>query len=208
MSRTLWQRWLAVAAWLCLASAGRLGVAAPVTVQTTDAAGRALAGAVVAVELGGVARSAAAGTRAEIAQRQRTFVPSVLLVQTGTAVEFPNLDTVRHHVYSFSPPRPFELKLYAGRPAAPVVFDRAGVVTLGCNIHDQMVGTVVVVDTPLFGRTDDTGRITLDLPPGEHRLRTWHPHMREGADLRTQRLRVGPAGLGSLAVALPVGEAP
>ncbi len=207
MSRTLWPRWLALACWLWL-TGWRSVVAAPVTVQTTDPAGRPLAGAVVAVELGGVARSAAPGTRAEIAQRQRAFAPELLLVQTGTAVDFPNLDAVRHHVYSFSPAKAFELKLYAGRPAAPVVFDQAGVVTLGCNIHDQMVGTVVVVDTPLFGRTDAAGRITLDLPAGDHRLRAWHPRMREGMDLLTQRLRVGATGLALTAVVLPLGDAP
>lgn len=210
MSRTLWRHWphwWMAAVWLCLLGHGQ-AVAVAVTVQTTDPAGKPLAGAVVAVELGGVARTATPGTRAEIAQRQRSFEPGLLLVQTGTVVEFPNLDTVRHHVYSFSPARTFELKLYSGRPSAPVVFDRAGVVTLGCNIHDQMIGTVVVVDTPLYGRTDAAGRLVLDLPAGEHRLRTWHPHMREGTDLLAQSLKVGTAGPPTVVVALPVVGAP
>lgn len=205
MSRTLWRLWR----WLWLLGAvPTAALAATVTVQATDPAGRPLAGAVVAVELGGVARAAAPGTRAEIAQRQRSFEPGLLLVQTGTAVDFPNLDTVRHHVYSFSPARPFELKLYIGRPAAPVVFDRPGVVTLGCNIHDQMVGTVVVVDTPLHGRTDAAGRFVLDAPAGTHRLRAWHPGMREGTDLLAQTLKVGASGAVAVTVALPVGAQP
>ena len=172
--------------------------AAAVTVQTLDPAGKPLAGAVEAVEVGRVAKVAAPGTRAEISQRQRAFDPGLLVVQTGTSVDFPNLDTVRHHVYSFSPARTFELKLYNGRPSTPVVFDRAGVVVLGCNIHDQMVGTVVVVDTPLFGRTDAAGRVLL----------TWHARMREGTDLLAQALKVGVAGTVAVAVKLPVVAAP
>ena len=182
--------------------------AAAVTVQTLDPAGKPLAGAVEAVEVGRVAKVAAPGTRAEISQRQRAFDPGLLVVQTGTSVDFPNLDTVRHHVYSFSPARTFELKLYNGRPSTPVVFDRAGVVVLGCNIHDQMVGTVVVVDTPLFGRTDAAGRVVLEVPAGEHRLLTWHARMREGTDLLAQALKVGVAGTVAVAVKLPVVAAP
>ena len=182
--------------------------AAAVTVQTLDPAGKPLAGAVEAVEVGRVAKVAAPGTRAEISQRQRAFDPGLLVVQTGTSVDFPNLDTVRHHVYSFSPARTFELKLYNGRPSTPVVFDRAGVVVLGCNIHDQMVGTVVVVDTPLFGRTDAAGRVVLEVPAGEHCQLTWHAWMREGTDLLAQALKVGVAGTVAVAVKLPVVAAP
>ena len=192
-----------VLTWALGLSGGAL--AASVTVQVRDPAGKALAGAVVAVEVGAVARTAAAGTRAEVTQRQRNFDPGLLVVQTGTAVDFPNLDTVRHHVYSFSPVKTFELKLYNGRPSSPVLFDRSGVVTLGCNIHDQMIGTVVVVDTPLFGRTDAAGQLVLDLPAGTHRLRTWHPQMPEGTDLQSRALTVGPAGTPAVVVSLPVG---
>ncbi|MFM2347000.1 MAG: hypothetical protein RL654_1753 [Pseudomonadota bacterium] len=177
--------------------------AAPLTVSASDGAGRPLVGAVVAIEIGSTARAAAAGTRAEVVQRQRNFEPGVLVVQTGTLVDFPNQDTVRHHVYSFSPIKTFEIKLYAGRPAVPVLFDRAGVITLGCNIHDQMVAHVVVVDTPLFGRTDADGRLVLEVPAGEHRLKAWHPDMREGLDLQAQPLRVG-AAPAAAAVRLPV----
>jgi len=183
-------------------------LAAAVTVQALDPAGKPLTGAVVAIEVGGVARVAAPGPRAEISQRQRSFEPGLLVVQTGTSVDFPNLDTVRHHVYSFSPAKTFELKLYNGRPSTPVVFDRAGVVVLGCNIHDQMIGAVVVVDTPLFGRTDAAGRVVLEVPAGDHRLRTWHPRMREGTDLQVQPLKVGAAGTPSVVVTLPVVATP
>jgi plastocyanin len=120
-------------------------------------------------------------------QQNKEFVPSVLPVPVGTAVTFPNRDNIRHHVYSFSSPKRFELPLYIGTPAAPVVFDKPGVVVLGCNIHDWMVGYIYVVATPYFGRTAADGRITLaDVPPGSYEARIWHPRMR-GESEKTAR---------------------
>ena len=153
--------------------------AAPRTLSVVDASGQPLADAVVAIELRGAKPAPAAGAVAEMAQRQRQFMPTVLAVQAGTAVSFPNLDSVRHHVYSFSPTKTFELKLYAGTPAAPVLFDKPGVAALGCNIHDKMAAWVVVVDTPLFAKTDGDGRAQLDIPDGEHRVKLWHASLRE-----------------------------
>lgn len=113
--------------------------------------------------------------RAEIEQRGRKFLPLVSVIQAGTEVSFPNNDTVRHHVYSFSPAKNFELKLYAGVPATPVLFDKAGTVVLGCNIHDQMLAYIQVVNTPWLGKTDADGKVRLDnLPPGKYRLHAWH----------------------------------
>jgi len=113
-------------------------------------------------------------------QKNRMFIPHVLAVQTGTSVRFPNSDDIRHHVYSFSPAKPFQLPLYKGTPANPVLFDRAGVVTLGCNIHDQMSAFIVVVDTPYFERTGGDGRATLrDLEPGKYVVHVWYPEMRD-----------------------------
>ena len=113
-------------------------------------------------------------------QKNRMFIPHVLAVQTGTAVRFPNSDDIRHHVYSFSPAKPFQLPLYKGTPANPVVFDRAGVVTLGCNIHDQMSAFIVVVDTPYFERTGGDGHATLrDVEPGKYVVHVWYPEMRD-----------------------------
>lgn len=111
-----------------------------------------------------------------VEQIDKTFVPFLTVVQTGTAVSFPNRDTIRHHVYSFSQPKPFELKLYVGTPAAPVVFDKPGEVVLGCNIHDQMLAYILVVDTPWFARTGATGRARIEgLPAGEYEVKLWHP---------------------------------
>ncbi len=113
-------------------------------------------------------------------QKNRMFIPHVLAVQTGTSVRFPNSDDIRHHVYSFSPAKPFQLPLYNGTPANPEVFDKAGVVTLGCNIHDQMTAFIVVVDTPYFEKTAANGRASLrEVTPGRYTLRVWYPDMRD-----------------------------
>jgi plastocyanin len=111
-------------------------------------------------------------------QRNRMFVPHVLPIQTGTSVRFPNSDDIRHQVYSFSPAKPFQLPLYKGTPANPVVFDQAGVVTLGCNIHDRMSAYIVIVDTPHFEKSGADGRVTLNVPSGKYTVRVWYPSMR------------------------------
>ena len=134
-------------------------------------------------------------------QAGKQFVPQVLVVTTGTEVNFPNRDTVRHHVYSFSPVKKFELKLYIGTPAKPVLFDQTGIAVLGCNIHDQMVGWIVIVDTPYFGRTAGKGQLVLEkLPPGNYRLRSWHAGLPVGAPALDQAVTI-PAE-GQLAVTL------
>ncbi|MEO3714593.1 methylamine utilization protein [Roseateles flavus] len=176
---------------LCLLPS--LAAAIPWQFQLRTAEGQPLAEAVVAVEIKGPARSS--NGRAEMAQRDRQFQPHVLVVQTGTAVSFPNFDTVRHHVYSFSPIKPFDIKLYSGTPSEPVVFDKPGVAALGCNIHDRMGAFIVVVDTPVFGKTNAQGELSLDLPPGEHALKLWHPSRLQPL-LLSQKLTV-PAGQAS-----------
>jgi plastocyanin len=117
-------------------------------------------------------------------QRNRRFVPHVLVVRTGTEIRFPNSDSVSHHVYSFSPAKSFELALYKqGTLHPPLVFDTAGLVTLGCNIHDDMVGYILVVDTPYFATTDDNGEASLSgLPSGRYRVHVWTPRLKN-ADL-------------------------
>jgi plastocyanin len=130
--------------------------------------------------------------KAEIDQRNKMFVPAVTVVQTGAAVAFPNSDNIRHQVYSFSPAKVFNIKLYSGRPSEPVVFDKPGVVVLGCNIHDRMLAWVVVVDTPWFSRTDATGVAELgNLPAGDYELHFWHPGLQVEGPSRTLRLGAG-----------------
>ena len=111
---------------------------------------------------------------ANIEQKGRKFLPLVSVVPRGTNITFPNRDTVRHHVYSFSPAKTFELKLYSGVPANPVLFDKAGTVVLGCNIHDSMLAFIHIVDTPYFAKTDASGNATLSLPAGDYALKAWH----------------------------------
>jgi plastocyanin len=124
---------------------------------------------------------------AQMDQVDKEFVPFVQPVQQGAAVTFPNKDNIRHHVYSFSPARTFELKLYSGTSAKPVVFDKPGPVTLGCNIHDWMVGHVFVVEGPWFAKTGKDGKATLELPPGEFLVKAWHPWMKaEPAPIKVQ----------------------
>ncbi len=108
-----------------------------------------------------------------------TFVPFVLPIFAGETVKFPNLDTVKHQVYSFSPAKRFTLNLYGRDETRTVTFDKAGVVALGCNIHDSMIAFVKVSDTGLVAQSDDNGVLVLrDLPAGEVTIRLWHPYQR------------------------------
>jgi plastocyanin len=130
------------------------------------------------VTLTPVGRSAAVTPiNAVMDQVGSAFTPRVLIVPKGSRVRFPNSDTIRHQVYSFSAAKRFELPLYTGTPPEPVVFDRAGVVTLGCNIHDWMKGYIVVVDTPHYALSGADGRVTLDAPDGEYLLTAWHERL-------------------------------
>ncbi|QAZ41456.1 methylamine utilization protein [Methylibium sp. Pch-M] len=176
---------------LLLLLAGLPAHAVPLVITVTDEEGTPLADAVVAVQVKGTPPTASPGASAELGQRNKRFTPAVLAVQTGTAVSFPNFDTVRHHVYSFSPTKTFELKLYAGTPAAPVLFDKPGTAVLGCNIHDAMTAYVRVVDTPYFARTDSAGRAQLELPAGDHQLQTWHALLGVDGPAPVQPLKLG-----------------
>lgn len=151
---------------------GRLQ-AGEISVDVLDSAGAPIENAVVYAEAEN--KVALATAPAVIEQRGRQFNPLVSVMQTGSEITFPNFDSVRHHVYSFSPAKTFELKLYAGVPASPVKFDKAGTVVLGCNIHDFMVAFIEVVDTPYFAKTGKTGKVVLhDLPNGNYTLKAWH----------------------------------
>jgi plastocyanin len=158
---------------LIVLAAATAAYSATLEVTVKDAAGAPLDDAVVwAIPKPGPAP--ARKRDAAIAQRDKTFIPLVTVIQTGTAVQFPNQDPIRHHVYSFSAPKPFELKLYAGTPAAPVLFDKPGEVVLGCNIHDHMIAYVYVVDTPWFAKSKDGVAKIEGLPAGEYDLNVLH----------------------------------
>jgi plastocyanin len=120
-------------------------------------------------------------TTATIDQRELMFLPEILVVRTGTDVAFPNSDQVRHQVYSFSAAKKFQLALYAGQQHEPVNFDKPGLVTLGCNIHDSMIGYVYVTDSPWFGRTSNRGTLLLELPAGKYTVSVQHPRIADNA---------------------------
>jgi plastocyanin len=160
-----------------------------INVQTPD--GHVLPGAVVTVRpLDGAPRKPAP-VHAIIDQVNRAFEPDLLVIPVGSTVEFPNSDSVSHQIYSFSPARRFQLPLYRGKPYPPVHFDQGGVITLGCNIHDEMLAYLLVTDAAYFGRTDRAGGWSADVPRGRYRVGIWHPRLRESeADLERE-LTVG-----------------
>jgi plastocyanin len=149
--------------------------AATFNVRVVDRNSRPVSGLVVTLEAVAVDRKPTS-PGAVMDQVEQRFVPFVLPVRTGTAVRFPNSDSVAHQVYSFSAPKRFELGLYRGRPHPPVVFDKPGVVVVGCNIHDKMIGYVFVTDAAYFGQTDASGTWRVDAAvPTEYRLTVWSP---------------------------------
>lgn len=163
--------------------------AASVQLRAQDANGAPLAKVVLAaVPL--TAPSAPTQSELEMRQEEQQFIPDLLVIQRGARVAFPNLDVTRHHVYSFSAARRFELKLYLGDPAAPVHFDTAGIVTLGCNIHDWMLAHIAVVDTPYFGVSDTKGNVQISLPAGAYTLWAWHPDLGEEQSLFNETIQV------------------
>jgi len=115
----------------------------------------------------------------ELEQINKEFNPHVTVIQKGGTIVFPNRDSIAHHVYSFSETKKFELPLYSGVPA-PVTFDKTGLVTLGCNIHDWMKAYILIVDTPFFAISDKNGFAELkDMPDGRWKLEFWHPRQKE-----------------------------
>jgi plastocyanin len=197
--------------WFVLVAGMALGTAcagaATVSVQVADRAGKPLAEAVVMLVPVSGRLPIRPMSGVEIAQSHRQFSPRVTVVTVGTSIAFPNLDTVRHHVYSFSPVKSFELKLYAGVPATPVVFDKPGVATLGCNIHDAMVAWVVVVDTPLFTRSGVAGKAEIDaVPAGDYELRVWHSELPESSPGVSTPLTVAGADIQTRAALATVGS--
>ncbi len=168
--------------------------AATLTVLMQQGDGRPVADAVVTLK--GPAAAPAGIRKADMDQRGQRFAPHVLAVHTGTQVRFPNSDNIRHQVYSFSAAKRFELRLYEGTPTDPLLFDKPGVVVLGCNIHDWMLGYIYVTDDPRFGVSDAQGQVRLeDLPPGDYHATLWHPQLADMQPLDGGTLHVPAAGL-------------
>ena len=175
--------------------------AGDLVVQVRTANGAAVPNAVVTVYPGGRPAPLGARGRYQIAQRDLQFSPFVLVVPVGADVSFPNFDNVRHQVYSFSPVRRFELRLYAREQERSVHFDRPGIVPLGCNIHDRMIAFIAVVDTGFVARTDASGiaRFT-GVPGGPVIYRVWHPWLRAPGNRLEARITVPERGAARQAV--------
>ena len=176
----------------------RTGAAATLEISVVDEHGKPLENVAVYASAHGTAAGASStnesATRptAIMDQQGHQFVPHLLIVQTGTEVTFPNSDNVSHHVYSFSPTKPFELPLYKGDAYPPVTFDTAGIVVVGCNIHDGMLGYIRVVDTPHFAVTNEQGVALIDgVPSGDFVVEVWTPRVRATELPAAQHVAVG-----------------
>jgi plastocyanin len=128
-------------------------------------------------------------------QQNIAFNPHVLIVPVGATVSFPNKDNVRHHIYSFSKPAKFEMKLYGHDETRSYTFTTAGAVALGCNIHDQMSGFIKVVDTPYAGKSSAAGTVHLSgIPAGGATVTIWHPQMKTKDNEMTAPVQIGSSG--------------
>ena len=170
--------------------------AATANIDVRDSAGKPLAGAVVMID---TPRKPAGPIKftwgTAMGQRNIQFDPRLLIVPVGSTVTFPNYDKVRHHVYSFSRTKKFDLKLYGKDESRSVVFDRTGAVAVGCNIHDAMSGVILVVDTPYAMQTDANGHATIaGVPAGGVTVRIWHPSIRGNDNMLAQPATIAAGG--------------
>jgi plastocyanin len=179
-----------------------VSLCATAPIEASLAASRAISGQVIGADGKGISQAVvfvqepadgAPGTPpgATMDQINKTFVPGVLPVVVGAKVNFPNRDQIRHHVYSFSRAKRFELPLYKGEEAKPVLFDMPGVVKIGCNIHDWMSAIIVVLPSTHYAVTDETGRFSIDgLDAGSYTLTAWHAQSKEKTEGIAQRVEV------------------
>ncbi len=150
--------------------------------SVSDQHGNPVTDAVVLIDVDnyGQLTQSSANKIAVMDQINKRFEPKILTIYQGSDVHFPNSDQIRHHVYSFSKPKVFEIELYAKQPDQPIRFDHAGLVVLGCNIHDSMVGYILVSDTPFWSQSNEIGEVQLQDPQNIKTLRIWHPGMMDG----------------------------
>lgn len=167
------------------ASAGRL------TVRIATPAGDALSQAVVVASPVRGTPPAVPAAAASMVQQGQSFNPAVMVVPAGARISFPNKDRMRHHIYSFSEAKRFEVRLYSGEDTPTLVFDKPGVVTLGCNIHDWMQGFIFVAPSPWFALTGPDGTAVIEgVPDGAYEVSLWHPSLGEQTVSRKAPLAV------------------
>lgn len=188
---------------LALVSTAAFGAAAPsdslartVAGQVLDHDGKPVENAVVFVQEPATLPPLAASEPAIMDQFNKTFIPEVLPIAVGTQVRFPNRDQIRHHVYSFSRPKRFELPLYKGEGAPPVLFDKPGVVKIGCNIHDWMSAVILVLPNDRFAVTRADGTFSLpELDAGTYSITAWHARSRDKTEELAQRVEIADSDL-------------
>lgn len=185
-------------------------MAGDVAVEVRDQAGQPVRDAVVMIK----PAAGLAGAPMKVswpmlmAQQNIQFAPYVLIVPLGSTVSFPNKDKVRHHVYSFSAPKTFELKLYGKDESRTVTFDKPGAVSLGCNIHDTMIGFIYVSETPYAAKSGADGMaVVKDVPAGGATLLVWHPDLKARAPVARGLAVAGPAQRTAAMVELRAGIA-
>lgn len=160
---------------IALLGAHTASIAGELQVTVRDQQGQPLALAVVSVE-----GAPAAARHAEMDQVEQLFSPFVLTVPVGSTVSFPNSDNIRHQVYSFSSAKPFELPLYSNQEAPSLNFDTAGIVALGCNIHDHMRAYIYVSPHQQSVTTDAMGQAVITIADeGSSVVRIWYPRLGE-----------------------------
>jgi len=174
--------------------------------RVTTSDGKPIVDAVVFVQAPDTAAAGGVHT-ATMDQIDKTFVPGLLPIVVGTRVSFPNHDQIHHHVYSFSRTKSFELPLYKGEDAKPVLFDKVGVVKVGCNIHDWMSGIILVLPTPWFAKTDSDGRWQIaNVPAGQHTVVAWHELSKQKPE-ETAQPATGDANVAEMKFVLTLGAA-
>jgi len=185
------QAFILLLAVLGMATLASNASARTVSGQVLGQDGKPVANAVVFVQEPASLQPASATPTAIMDQFNKTFVPEMLPVAVGTQVRFPNRDQIRHHVYSFSRPKRFELPLYKGEDAPPVLFDKPGVVKIGCNIHDWMSAIILVLPNDHFAVTKEDGTFTLPtLGAGTYTITAWHAQSRDKTEDVAQHITI------------------
>jgi len=182
-------KWRLFLSGLALISSMAQGAAIKIEVNTPD--NSILHGAAIYLTSKQPLPQVKTGTVADMDQVNRQFLPHILVVQKDTQIRFPNSDSIKHHVYSFSPAKVFELQLYKDEHPQPLPFDKTGTVEMGCNVHDWMLGYVYVVDTPYFTQLDKSNNVSLEAPQGEYTLHIRHPRIPEGELALSQQVTLG-----------------
>ena len=183
--------------------------ASDLVVSLKDASGQPVENAVVAFHPAAETPAPRPAGSYVVTQADIRFEPFVLVAPVGAEVQFPNHDKVRHHVYSFSPAKRFELKLYGRDETRSITFDHPGAVSLGCNIHDQMMGFIYITDTPYTAKSGPRGEVVLEnVPPGGGTLTVWQPFLKARRNEMTQSISIPAQGQAHAAFSLDLRPAP